>query len=210
MASEAATGARMRTGQRSSSSGQFQQRKTRNCKSTYSRNSSAVEGSEACKDSPILINEDIWVCELCKGKFENEDDKLLQCERCMLTFCCSCLGMSESDYTFLKDHPDFHWFCSDCQAPALKSVQTDMEIEERCKDFLQKYDQKLEDIEKKLDEKAEKATVDNISANLKASDTKLEGLTKDITDLADKIDLLKTEHEEIKKERKELNHQRYT
>ena len=79
-----------------------------------------------------------------------------------------------------------------------------MEIEERCKDFLQKYDQKLEDIEKKLDEKAEKATVDNISANLKASDTKLEGLTKDITDLADKIDLLKTEHEEIKKREKNL------
>ena len=108
MASEAAAGARMRTGQRSSSSGQFQQRKTRNCKSTYSRNSSAIEGSEACKDSPILINEDIPVCELCKGKFENEDDTLLQCEKCMLTYCCSCLGMSESDYTFLKDHPDFH------------------------------------------------------------------------------------------------------
>ena len=204
MASEAAGGARMRTNQRSLSSGQIDQRKKRSCKSAYSRNSSAVGDTEVSETSPILINEDIWVCELCQGKFENENDKLLQCERCMLTFCCSCLGMSNTDYSFLKDHPDFHWFCSSCQAPALKSVQTDREIEERCKEFLEKYDKKLEEIDKKLDEKAEKATVDNISANLKASDTKVEGLAKDITDLADKIDLLKTEHDEIKKREKNL------
>ena len=196
-----------RTNQRTLSSGQNDQRKKRSCKSAYSRNSLAVEDTEVSETSPILINKDIWVCELCLGKFENENDKLLQCERCMLTFCCSCLGMSNSDYSdysFLKDHPDFHWFCSSCQAPALKLVQMDREIEERCKEFLEKFDKKLEEIDKKLDEKAEKATVDNISANLKASDTKMEGLAKDITDLADNRDLLKTEHDEIKKREKNL------
>ena len=197
MAAEIAAAARMRPS-RSSSSDKVE-RKTRICKSVYSRNPSVPGSIGTNNDSPFVVNDSTWVCELCKGKFDDENDKLLQCERCMLTFCCSCLSMNDSDYSFLKDHPDFHWFCSECQAPALKSVQTDREIEERCREFLEKYDKKLEDIDKKLDQKAEKATVDNISANLKASDTELAGFAKDITDLADKKDLLKNEHEEIKK-----------
>ena len=83
----------------------------------------------------------------------------------------------------------------------MKSVQSDKEIEEQCKAFLEKYYKRIYDIEKKLDQKAEKATVDNVSTNLKASDAKIEGLAKDIADLAEKMELLKNEHEEIKKKK---------
>ena len=73
----------------------------------------------------------------------------MQYERCKENFCCkeTCLNMSDPEYTFYIEHPHCHWFCSDCEAQALKSVQTDMEIEEKCREYMKVYDERLEKIE---------------------------------------------------------------
>ena len=85
----------------------------------------------------------------------------MQCERCNEKFCCqaSCLNMPDTEYNFYMEHPHCHWFCSECEAPALKSVQTDMESEDRCKEYMKAYDERLEKIETDLTTKAEKTVV---------------------------------------------------
>ena len=105
--------------------------------------------------------------------------------------------MPDLEYTFYMEHPHCHWFCSECEAPALKSVQTDMEIEERCSEFMKVYDERLQKVETDLTNKAEKTVVDKLSADLVASQNTMKGLISDVTKNANKLDLIINEQEEI-------------
>ena len=134
-------------------------------KKTIEKNSSKTN-TEALSSAKVNDPQtEIWLCKLCESLFENDDDKLMQCERCKENICCkeTCLNMPDLEYTFYKEHPHCHWFCSECEAPALKSVQTDMEIEERCSEFMKVYDERLQKVETDLTNKAEKTVVDKLS-----------------------------------------------
>lgn len=103
--------------------------------------------------------------------------------------------MPEVEYTFYIEHPHCHWLCIECGPAALKSVQTDME--ERCKNYMKMYDEKFKKIETELVSKADKVTVAKLSADLIASDNIVKGLVSDVTNTANKVDLIMTEQEEI-------------
>lgn len=40
-------------------------------------------------------------CKMCEEVFVNEDDHLMQCERCDKWECLTCSGLSDNDYKFL-------------------------------------------------------------------------------------------------------------
>ena len=62
-----------------------------------------------------------------------------------------------------------------------------MEIEDRCKEYMKAYDERLE----KNETEAEKTVVDKLSADLIASQNPVKGLMSDLTKTANKLDLLK-------------------
>jgi len=113
--------------------------------SYQARNSQSGNTQE--RDKQDSIPDDI-VCRECKCTFSEEDDKLIECDRCEEWFCLSCTGMNETYYDMLNDKTvscDILWLCTECKAPAIRAVKTDMEIETRCEEFLSRFQLKVEE-----------------------------------------------------------------
>ena len=70
--------------------------------------------------------------------YDHDTDKLLECNRCYMKFCLSCLPeLDEQDYlTLSKAQVGCHWYCKACEKDALLAVRTDKKVEERCKTFM--------------------------------------------------------------------------
>ena len=157
---------------------------------------------------------DTATCTKCQTIFTDDNDQLLQCDRCDGWVCRQCLGINEKEYKFLHNRPDLHWYCLSCQEPALQAVQSEKLIEDRCKFYMEQFDKKLDNLKSIIDLKADKSDLlkkaDKTDLNTKADKQELadkaskqdleakadkqELLRKaDITDLdekADKVDLL--------------------
>ena len=96
--------------------------------------------------------------------------------------------MSQAEYNFYSKHKDSCWFCKHCKEFAIKCVRADFEIEERCADFMKKYDAKIEEIEGQLAHKVEKAQTDEMERDIEANRLVATGLIEDVKKLADRID----------------------
>ena len=141
-----------------------------------------------CRGSQRDSNE----CKVCKKGY-SDLKKLIQCGRCEHNFCVACTDMTQVKLSLLKDpSTGVMWFCCDCQQGALKSIKTHKEIEERCKEYWEAMEQQITKIEQKLETKADKselgqisATVANIKVNMgnKVSGEKLKKLQTDIEKL---------------------------
>ena len=110
-------------------------------------------GSPSCSQS---VNEDQEIgevfdcetipgelsCKACDGVFTDENDQLIECERCSKWVCLDCSGLSEAHYDVLNDKTlgaRLHWFCSTCDVLAVKAVKTDNNIEEQCKQYMASF-----------------------------------------------------------------------
>ena len=151
-------------------------------------------------------NQDVWICKICENLYSNETDRLLECNRCTFKFCLPCLPeMDEADYNILsKPNLGCHWYCKECEKDALTAVKTDREIEERCKTFMASFEKRVETVETSLNKKAEKKKVDDLDSQFKESSAKLEGLTKDISTLARKMELSLSEPSEIERRKNNI------
>lgn len=81
-------------------------------------------------------------CKECQQAFVDEQDKLIECDRCKFWECLECSGMDQKLYESLNDDtvgPYIHWYCRKCKEPAMKAVSTDNEIEVRCEQFFAKF-----------------------------------------------------------------------
>ena len=58
------------------------------------------------------------------------------------------------------------WFCVDCQKPAWKSVKIDKEIGERCQEYFEKMEQRMDELEKKVGKKADQSELQAVSKSL--------------------------------------------
>ena len=55
--------------------------------------------------------------------------------------------------------PAFHWFCAICEGKAVKSINTDKGIEQRCSAFMQKMENMVKTVELELKSKVDKEQV---------------------------------------------------
>ena len=147
---------------------------------------------------------EVWCCKICKVNFSNSNDKLMQCERCEGATCTSCLNIDNNLYELLTGRIDLHWYCSECDKQAMTAIKAEFEIEERCSAYMETMTKRLDKMQDDIDLKADKATVDNLCADMISTESKLKGANEDIAKLADRLDLMYQEADEIEKRRKNL------
>lgn len=91
-----------------------------------------------------------WTCKLCNAKFQEEKAELLECEYCDEHFCRLCLKLSAAEYRLLGKRKDFHWYCPSCEEKALRNIKMEKEIEERCRDYFDRYEKCLSALEETI------------------------------------------------------------
>ena len=145
----------------------------------------------------IQNDDEFWTCELCKNRFGDPNDKIIECGRCKLYYCAKCLKMSDQTYAALCQAASVsHWFCMTCEAPALHAIRDDREIEEKCKAYFEKMTKRVEELEKELPKKADKTVVDGLCSDMKNFETQMQGAHKDISTLSNRIDMVRNEKRE--------------
>ena len=144
-------------------------------------------------------------CVACEKVFTDEGDKLITCERSHKWNCIECAKMTDEVYTLLNSAAasTIHWFSVACEKQALTAVQTYMNIEERCASYMNKMTGRIEDIEEKLDTKADTTATEALSAEVQSIREKNEQTKEEATQMVAKINKLKTKGEEMIKEEKE-------
>jgi outer membrane murein-binding lipoprotein Lpp len=132
-----------------------------------------------------------------------EADKLLQCERCLSWSCIKCAKVNPKEYE-LFSRADIHWFCHDCQKPALDAVKSDKIIEDRCNGYLKIFTKRVEKVEQTLATKANNESVNKIDTNVKTLEMKVNGLAGDVSKLGDRCDLIYSDNVEKQKRIKNI------
>jgi hypothetical protein len=87
---------------------------------------------------------------------QEEKAELLECEYCDEHFYRLCLKLSAAEYKLLGKRKDFHWYCPPCEEKALRNI----EIEERCRDYFDRYET--------ITEKPDKETVSKMIEDSKS------------------------------------------
>ena len=105
--------------------------------------------------------EEAWVCGICCQSFMDPNAKLLECQRCKGHFCIRCLDKSEEVYQLLADS-DLMWFCGGCREKVEKNIVTDVEIEKRCKLYMQEFEDRISSVERTVQNKCDAEEVKKI------------------------------------------------
>lgn len=125
-------------------------------------------------------------CMICNEETSEMTAKLLQCERCMGWCCCSCIKVSDTEYDVFA-RSDTHWFCSDCTLPALQAVQNDKAIEDRCQEFLDKFDQRLLVVEKEVAKRVKFEDFKKLDGSVRALEEKMDKIVSSQEDVISKL-----------------------
>ena len=125
----------------------------------------------------------------CKGcnKSFTDNKKTIACGRCEGAYCTNCTHFTVAEIRVMKNQAlGAIWFCVDCQKPAWKSVMIDKEIDERCQEYFDKMEQRLDELEKKVDKKAD--------------NSELQAVSKSLTDTRNQVKVDTAELEQLKKD----------
>ena len=114
-----------------------------------------------------IDNEDEITCSKCSTVFADEGDKLLECERCEQWYCIECVDMIPSVYSVMVANKNLHWFCVECEKPALSAVRSDKDIEERCAAYMSTLSCRMDGMEENLNKKADKTDVEDLEKRVK-------------------------------------------
>ena len=68
----------------------------------------------------------------------------IECEYCKTHRCIKCLNMPALCYKSLSGREDFPWFCNNCLSKTLKCIREVKSIEERCNEFMRKFEEQSE------------------------------------------------------------------
>ena len=101
--------------------------------------------------------------------------------------------MSVTAYNVFKKN-SLYWFCAHCEDKVMKNIRNDREIEERCAEFLKKFEARVAALEgqiaSKVDEKQVREIVENITTDsiIKEPPTQLhEAVLATVKDCRDSI-----------------------
>ena len=123
-------------------------------------------------------------CFSCKKNFSDENDSLMNCDYCKFWFCITCLGMKQAEYKFYTKSSGM-WFCAPCKIKVMKNIAESKTIEEKCNDYLQKFEKQLKSIEEMISTKC------NVEEVKKIVDDKLKENFKNVNkSLNDKVDIM--------------------
>lgn len=76
-------------------------------------------GSSASSDSVDNQQDASFHYDICT----NPVDHLIQCDRCLIWYCCTCGGASEHLITVLDEFKELNWFCQKCDAIAIEAIR---------------------------------------------------------------------------------------
>ena len=70
-------------------------------------------------------------------------------QQCQKWYCTKYMNITDSFYSFLasKEAEDIVWFCKACKEPAKKAIIEHKSIEDRCKEYTKKINEKLRRLE---------------------------------------------------------------
>jgi len=102
-------------------------------------------------------NKEVWKCQKCCKDFsDDDDDKLLECQRCKDHYCIKCLGKSEAEYQLLSNS-DLMWFCINCRGKVERNIVIDRDIEEKCNDIMKAFENRMTTLETVVSDKCSKS-----------------------------------------------------
>ena len=114
-----------------------------------------------------------------------------------------CAKVNPKEYAIFS-REDIHWFCHDCQKPALDAVKSDKIIEDRCNEYLKILTKRVENVEQTLATKANSESVNKIDTSVKTLEMKVNGLAGDVSKLGDRCDLIYSDNVEKQKRIKNI------
>lgn len=114
------------------------------------------------KDPTVTENEEPWTCTICKNIFKLATAEMMECEFCSEHMCRKCLGITKADYTVMAKRTDAHWFCPQCEKKAMNNIKAERIIEERCKAFMQKMEERVCKLEHDISTRPNKLEVEEI------------------------------------------------
>jgi hypothetical protein len=159
-----------------------------------------TDKNESKDDKGLLDKKDIWKCLGCKKEFSNVSCKLLECERCTGHYCIRCTKFSEQEYDFMSIRPDLHWFCTTCDSKAMESVMSDKDLEAKLNTYMDKFNQKMDELSKELKDKVDKKEFeDRISKHASKNNEVIGNLKAEISDLKKSDIGIKSEMNDMKR-----------
>ena len=81
---------------------------------------------------------------------------MLDYKRCCEHFCAKCVKVVEAENVFLTSRNDIHWFCNECDNLATESVLTDRDLDNKLAKYMNRFHEKLVELDSKLKEKVKK------------------------------------------------------
>ena len=107
---------------------------------------------------------DSLTCHICNQVFTDENAKIICCNRCEYWYCIKCANIPEAGYAFLasQDAEAVAWYCRPCKVPAKTAVLEEKSIEDKCKEYMERINQRMETIELSIQRKAENITVEEV------------------------------------------------
>ena len=120
-------------------------------------------------------------CKICKKTFTEKTDQLIRCERCNVWTCRACAKLTEDQYKFMTERHDLHWFCNNCEQPAMSAVLTHKNIEEKCQAYCAKITEWLSKVKNKVVEKADKDDLTNVQDRVLVIEDQIQKLAQDIS-----------------------------
>ena len=130
----------------------------------------------------------------CGKVFSCDNDSMVACDRCSQFTCIECLGMSEEQYKLMGEI----WctvLCDNCRPIGIKEMKEGRTVEMQCKEFLLHHNERMIELETKINLKADKTVVDTLESNQRSMNTKMEGLAEYISKLNKKLELMYSEDE---------------
>ena len=158
----------------------------------------------ASKSQESLIDEDCSMCYKCDEILILDSSKYISCERCFNSECIDCADIDVDTFDYINTRKHIHFYCDDCEAAAMKAVQTDNLIEVRCKEILSRFEERLTTCENKLENKAEKMYVENLEQRIISLESKLANHVVEISKLEKKVELVRFEPYEKEKRAKNV------
>ena len=143
-------------------------------------------GNGKDKDEVVCVGQ-------CGKLFSCDNDSMVACDRCSQFTCIECLGMLEEQYKHMGEI----WctvLCNNCRPIGIKEMKEGRTVEMQCKEFLLYHNERMIELEMKINLRADKTVVDTLESNQR-SNTKMEGLAEDISKLNKKLELMYSEDE---------------
>ncbi|KAK6171924.1 hypothetical protein SNE40_018344 [Patella caerulea] len=125
-------------------------RKNTNPSSVRATQDGGTQGNKTQKKTKITeVEYECLTCKLCL----NEDDNLIECEKCELWECQNCSGLTDVQYEALQT-AGIHWFCQSCNEDAISAVKTAELIKTKCLQYVNELrGELLTHIDSKIDSK---------------------------------------------------------